>query len=217
MKICINVGHTLSGAGSGAIGIKNESIENRKVANEMVDILKNLNHEVILSKIDYSKTTSEYLKKSVDIANRNKNKYDLFASIHFNAYNTKAQGVETYYYKGNNTTKLLASRISNEISKLGFKNRGAKDGSHLYVVRNTLMDAILIECCFIDNSEDMKNYDYKTMAKAICSGILGESSDLEISKDKFYRVCVGSFKDYDNAKSCLSQAKKNGYKDAFIY
>jgi len=40
MKICVNAGHTLNAAGSGAIGIKIESMETRKVAEE-VDVIKN--------------------------------------------------------------------------------------------------------------------------------------------------------------------------------
>lgn len=210
MKICVNVGHTLKGAGSGAIGIKNESIENRNVANELISLLKGRGYEVVLSKVDRASSNVAYLKECVDISNNNK--CDLFISIHFNSFNKKAYGVECFYYKSNENGKKVANSICESISRIGFKNRGAKDGSNLYVIRNTLCDAVLIECCFIDNDDDMKKYDYKKMARAICDGIIKKDSESEI-----YRVCVGSFSVKDNAINCLNEAKDKGFDDAFIY
>jgi N-acetylmuramoyl-L-alanine amidase len=52
MKIYVNPGHTLSGPGSGSIGIKNESVENRKVTKEVIRLLKEQGYEVIDATVD---------------------------------------------------------------------------------------------------------------------------------------------------------------------
>jgi N-acetylmuramoyl-L-alanine amidase len=44
------------------------------------------------------------------------------------------------------------------MSKLGFRNRGIKDGRNLYVVKNTYAKAILVELFFLDNYTDRKLY-----------------------------------------------------------
>lgn len=66
MNICINVGHTIAGFGSGTIGIKNESIENRKVATEVIKLLRNLGHTVTESRVDSAKSNNEYLNRCGD-------------------------------------------------------------------------------------------------------------------------------------------------------
>ena len=42
------------------------------------------------------------------------------------------------------------------LRKLGFRNRGTKDGRNLCVVRDTYAKAILIELFFLDNYTDRK-------------------------------------------------------------
>ena len=60
------------------------------------------------------------------------------------------------------------------IKKLGFKDRGVKERKDLYVLHRTISPAMLIECCFVDDKDDVELYDYKKMAAAIVKGILGE-------------------------------------------
>ncbi|CEP41589.1 sporulation-specific N-acetylmuramoyl-L-alanine amidase CwlC [[Clostridium] sordellii] len=97
-----------------------------------------------------------------------------FVSIHCNSSdNPNAQGLETYCYKFK--YRPLADAIHSEIIKEGLytKNRGVKEGN-LHVVRETTMDACLVELGFITNEEDynliMNNKDRfaKAVAKGIC-------------------------------------------------
>lgn len=212
MKICINPGHTLRGTGSGAVGIKNESEENRKVASEVIRLLKNMGHQVVESRVDSASSNEEYLRKCVKVANDSK--VDLFISIHFNSYNKSASGVETLVYRANSDAYNVGRRICDRISALGFKNRSVKIRPDLYVIKNTTMSAVLVECCFIDSASDMGRYDYKTMARAIVEGVASRSD--EDGKDRLYRVCVGSYREKDNANRCLEEARNKGYKDVFI-
>lgn len=162
MKICINAGHTKLGKGQGASKYLNESKETRKIVCELMSLLADTKHEVIPAIFDKSDNN---LKETVDLANNEK--ADLFISVHLNAGG--GEGVEAYTWKGQQNTKAL--NICKNISALGFKNRGVKNGSHLYVIKNTKMTSILVECCFVDNLNDKKKYNAKKIANAIYKAI----------------------------------------------
>lgn len=165
MRIVVNAGHTKSGVGTGANGFLNESKETRKIAYELMKLLADTNHEVIPAVFDKS---SNNLKDAVAAAN-NQNA-DLFLSIHLNA--GRGTGCEAYTWKGANVKQAV--NICNNLATLGFKNRGVKNGSGLYVIKNTKMTAILIEVCFVDNKQDAALYNnlgYTNIAKAILKGL----------------------------------------------
>lgn len=162
MKICINAGHTKLGKGTGASKYLNESIETRKIVCELMSLLADTKHEVIPAIFDKSDNN---LKEAVDLANNEK--ADLFISIHLNAGG--GEGVEAYTWKGQQNAKAV--NICKNISALGFKNRGVKNGSHLYVIKNTKMTSILVECCFVDSVNDKKKYNAKKIANAIYQAI----------------------------------------------
>ncbi len=162
MKIVINAGHTKLGTGTGAVGYLKESIETRKIAYRLMEFLSYTNHEVIPAVFDKSDNN---LKDAVNVAN--KNKADLFISIHLNAGG--GTGVECYTWKGKKTE--IAKKICEKINILGYKNRGVKDGSHLYVIRKTKCEAVLVECCFLDNEQDCEKYDTDEIAEAIYNAI----------------------------------------------
>ncbi len=162
MKIVINAGHTKLGKGTGASKLLNESKETRKIAYELMKLLADTKHEVVPAVFDKSENN---LKEAVDLSN-NENA-DLFISIHLNAGG--GEGVECFTWKGQK--KPQAVKICENIAKLGFKNRGVKNGSHLYVIKNTKATAILVECCFVDNTKDQKKYNANKIAKAIYNAI----------------------------------------------
>lgn len=164
-KIVINAGHTKFPNGTGANALLNESKETRRIGYTLMSLLANTNHEIIPAVFDKS---SNNLKDAVNVAN--KNKADLFISIHLNAGG--GYGVECYTWKGEELP--LAKSICKSISKLGFKNRGIKDGSHLYVIKKTKCPAILVECCFVDNQKDYELYDYELIAECIREAIVKE-------------------------------------------
>lgn len=165
MKICVNAGHTKFGTGTGASGHLNESTETRKIAYELMKLLADSKHEVIPAVYDRS---ANNLKEAVTLANNEG--ADLFISIHLNAGG--GQGCEAYTYKGKQVAQAV--KACSYLKKLGFKNRGVKNGSHLYVIKSTKCTAILIEVCFVDNKADAELYKqvgYSNIAKAIYSAI----------------------------------------------
>lgn len=168
MKIGINCGHTLNGPGSGANGIINESMETRNVGNALYNLFKHNAHEVINCTIDKAVSQNAYLAQTVEAANRQG--LDYFISIHFNAGH--GQGVEVYTYNGRQYPDAL--EVCQNITELGFKNRGVKSGTGFYVVRKTKAKAMLIEVCFVD-SEDANLYKqvgHNAVAQAIYNAVI---------------------------------------------
>ena len=156
IKISINAGHTAAGAGYGAVykGFRESEI-NRAVVAALIPKLKKLGHTIHNSTVDQAVTSSAYLQQTVKSANNSG--AELFISIHCNASTAHTgHGVECWTYKGAQHTE--AKRICANLSSLGFRNRGVKDGRNLYVVKNTTAKAILIELFFLDNYTDRKRY-----------------------------------------------------------
>ena len=108
----------------------------------------------------------------------NSNQVDVFVSIHLNkAFKTtvnRAVGTEVFAVSG--TGRAIANSVLKEIVDLGFKNRGVKS-ANFFVLKNTSMPAILIECCFLDSSVDMALFDAEKMAEAIKVGLIGDTND----------------------------------------
>lgn len=156
----------------GASGMFSETVEDRKVKDAVISKLRQLGHTV------YDCTDNDGVTQSQNLANIvrkcNSHSVDLDISIHFNASNGQGHGTEVLLF-GNGRHRDIGQRIVNEISALGFTNRGIKDGSNLYVVKYTNALAILIECCFCDNAEDAKLYNAESMAAAIVKGITGQT------------------------------------------
>lgn len=170
MKIILNAGHTESGAGSGAIGFINESTETRRVVNLVRHYLRGKGHTVIVANVDKANSQYEYLREVVKLANEHADA-DIFLSVHFNAGG--GVGCECYTYKGKKLPAAVG--ICEELSKYGFKDRGVKDGSPLYVISKTKMPAVLAEVCFVDNKKDCNLYKSVTVnrvAQAITRGII---------------------------------------------
>lgn len=167
----IHAGHNFNV--QGANGHFSETTENRNVKDAVISKLRSLNFTV------YDCTDNEGTTQSKNLANIvskcNTHAVDLDISIHFNASNGQGHGVEVLQYS--NRTKTVAQNICNAIAQLGFKNRGVKDRTDLYVLKHTKAPAILIECCFCDSAIDAGLYNCDTMANAIVKGLVGEVKD----------------------------------------
>ncbi len=165
-KVVINAGHTKIGTGRGASGHLNESAETRKIAYELMKLLADSKHEVIPAVYDKS---ANNLKEAVQLANNKA--ADLFVSIHLNAGG--GTGCEAYTWQGQQVPQAV--KACSYLKKLGFKNRGIKNGSGMYVIKHTKCTAILIEVCFVDNAADADLYKQigcGQIAKAICNAIV---------------------------------------------
>lgn len=167
IKIFINPGHC-PGADSGAVGFGITEAETAlKIGEKVQRLLINAGEQAKLFQYDG-------LQEICD-ASDNFNA-DIFVSIHCNAFNGAAHGVETWYYPTSSAGKNLALQIQSQIVK-NFPtlfDRKIKATSTFYVLRNTIAPAVLVETAFIDNWGDNQLLRYRAddFAKSIAQGIL---------------------------------------------
>lgn len=177
MIINIHSGHNPDGKKAcGAIGLIRESTEARKVKDAVIKMLKLQGHTVHDCTVNNGTSQKDILKKIV--ARCNANVVDLDVSIHFNAgankiLNKVTTGTEVYVYSPNSKAKEAAQKIVNNLSALGFKNRGVKYSKSLYFLKHTNSPSLLIEVCFVDDPDDVNVYNVDNVAQAIVTGITG--------------------------------------------
>ncbi|PMB25853.1 N-acetylmuramoyl-L-alanine amidase [Fischerella thermalis] len=169
MKFGIDIGHNCP-PDTGAVGVEKEDKLTKAVGTFLMQKLAAAGHSVINCTPTTAVTVGESLRKRVEKANSNN--VDVFVSIHFNAFNGQANGTEVFAIS--NTSKAIARSVLNEIVKLGFKNKGVKS-TPFFVIKNTSMPAILVECCFCDSKADMDRFNAEKMAEAIKDGLIGDT------------------------------------------
>lgn len=224
MKIGIDMGHTLSGVGTGA-GSKyaSETDKNRLAGKRLIEMLKEKGHTVVNCTVDISKND---LYDRVQKANAQT--LDLFVSLHLNAFKetTSAMGVETYIYNGSYSEKeknrAIAKRVNDKlVSAIGWKNRGVKEANY-YVLKNTKAPAILVELGFCDSKVDMDLWNTEKIAKALFESITNTtyasntSSNTTVNSNVFYRVVVGSYSKKENAIAKQNELKSKANVDSFL-
>ena len=163
MKIINNNGHTISGKGSGAIGYLNESVCTRQIGKYFIEGMKLLGHTVYDCTIDKS---NNYLSEAIKEAN--KYSVDYAITHHLNSHsNQEANGVEVVIYDlSDKVIHEIAKKICNEISKLGFKNRGVKENKNLYWLKHNKNKSMIIEYLFCSNKKDCGLYHPQRLANA---------------------------------------------------
>ena len=193
---------------TGANGYLSETKENRVVKDKVIALLRAQGHTVYDCTDEDGKTQSKNLSNIV--AKCNAHNVDLDVSIHFNAFNGTAHGVEVYYYSHKDVSARVSANIANT---LNLTNRGAKQRTNLYVLSNTKAPAILVECLFCDNKGDTDKYNPDIIAREIVEGILNitipDAAPAPITTE-LYRVRktwedtksqLGAFKELENAKA----------------
>ncbi|MCM3387360.1 N-acetylmuramoyl-L-alanine amidase [Ureibacillus chungkukjangi] len=151
-----------------------ENTFNKVVVKYLDEILRRCGFKTILVAPTDADTPLATRVKSANNA-----KVDAYVSIHANAATGNwgnAQGIETFV-GASAMSKKLANNVHNQLIKgTAQKNRGVKDGTHLYVIRNTIAPAILVECAFMDNlfeaqlllSDSFRRECATEIAKGIC-------------------------------------------------
>lgn len=215
----VDYGHALVGSvGARGCGYL-EEVETRKIGRLVTKKLRSLGHtvhEIYLDNVIDMRTDLNYRVNKI-----NSIKPDLSISIHLNAFsNASANGTEVWADK---YCWNIAQKIVNEISSLGYTNRGVKDGTDtlaLVGLYGGTSPALLCEVCFVTNSSDMSKYNVEKMATAIVKGVTGKtvgttttssaSTSNTTTSTEMYRVRK-TWEDKSsqlNAFSDLSKAKK---------
>lgn len=221
IRVCLDFGHGRSDSGASYKG-RFEKDDNLKLG---LAVAKEVKRYGVI--VDMTRTEDVYLSLSDRSNFEKKGGYDYFISFHRNAFKPeKVRGVETYTFTRQTAkAKSLASRIQKNLVAVGFLDRGVKK-ANFHVLRETRSPAVLIEVGFIDNTKDNQLFDSKfdDIVKAITKAILDEVGIKYVdsnrpapsdSKETYYRVMAGSYKERSNAEAQIEKLKKAGF-DATI-
>ena len=166
-------------------------------------------------KVEYTRTTDEYLSPFERAKLANEKKADYFISFHRNSSPEVNQykGVEVLIYDKSGIKYEMAQNIVGALGELGFREIGVQERPGLVVLRKTRMPALLIETGFINSDDDNQLYDEKQeeIAQAIAGAILGTLDQQMGEEPLYYRVQTGFFRKRENADRMLYGLQDKGY------
>ncbi len=186
--IIIDAGH--GGEDGGAVSIDGtyEKDINLQIAIKLNEILSIMGFKTYMIRTTDTAIHTEgetiRARKISDIRNRTNTMtlYDncLYVSIHQNKYGESSiWGAQTFYSPNDERSKELAQFIQSSISsQLQTENERAikKSGTDIYVLYNATKPAVMVECGFVSNPNELnqlKNSEYQTnMALSIAVGII---------------------------------------------
>lgn len=220
VKVVIDPGH--GGTDPGAVnGSYREKDFTLQIGLKVRDyLLSKYNVEILMTRTT-DKTVS--LGERTNYANNQNANY--FCSIHINAGG--GTGWESYIYNGSVSDKTIAAQntIHSTVmgvigSKYGVRDRGKKR-ANFHVLRESRMEAILLENLFIDTTADLnllKSSAFITdLSNAIGEGIakaLSLSEGGGGTPGKLYKVIAGSFQERQNAVNRQNFLTDNGIEAA---
>ena len=205
-KIYINPGH--SDRDPGAVGFETERVLNVKVSIFMEAYL--LENYVCETRMNPGTMGGLY-----DIC-KDANDWgaDLFVSNHFNA--AGGDGYEALIYSENR--RALGELFEKHVKSAGQNSRGVKLRPGLVVLRETNMPAVLNEGAFVDNLQDIRDWNEDAELKKLGEAY-GEAAaeylQLERKQTRIYRVQVGAYAVKENAENMAKRLKNAGF-DAII-
>lgn len=187
MKILLIAGHGQGDPGACGCGYQEATL-----TRELVALVQNrLSTVADVTVFDTSTNMYTYLKAGNKYIFKD---YDYVLEIHFNAFGNGANGTEILVHTSEKGVSVEEKIIDN-ITKLGFKNRGVKPNSFLLNMRvckqQQGVSYALLEVCFIDNISDMDKYtpNKSKVADAIVDGIISGFGLKERPSDYATMVC----------------------------
>jgi N-acetylmuramoyl-L-alanine amidase len=154
MKVCVDAGH--GGSDPGAVGTVPFDVEeqavNLAVAGRVEAALEERGHWVVMTRRQ-DRTLSTVAR--ADFANRLG--ADLFVSVHANAAaSPHVEGMEVYHFPGSGAGQHAAHEIRRQLAARfpDHRDRGVKE-ANFTVLRRTWMPAVLVECEFLTNPQQL--------------------------------------------------------------
>ena len=184
IRFVIDPGHGGEDAGAVASDGTLEKDLNLEISTLLTAILELNGNEVVQTRsddcllYDYYGDLTDYTgqKKVYDLKNRLKiaeeNENSIYVGIHMNKFpEEKYSGVQIYYSKGNEVSQNLATDIKDAVKvNLQPQNRREikKGDSSIYILNNASIPAILIECGFLSNGEELELLKSEKYQKQMC-------------------------------------------------
>ena len=230
MKIMLDAGHGYNTPGKRSPDGMREYEFNRAVANYARSSLDT--YQNVTVHFAHSDQSDVSLRARTDKANSLN--VDVYVSIHANAFGsggwTSAGGIETYIYPSRPPiANQLAQKIQrNLVVSTGLQDRGVKTAD-FHVLRETKMDAVLVECGFMTNRNENQLQRSETFRKTVADAIVKALADqfrLERKStsspspvntgSELYKVQIGAFKTRKNADEMAANLRKNNYQP-YVY
>lgn len=186
-KVIIDPGHGGYDPGAvGPTGLREKDVA-LAIALKIGKLLQSAGIEVAYTRtsdtVPWPSNTNQDLAVRTKIANLTG--ADIFVSIHCNSSkNSSAQGMEIYTTPGQGPADKLAENVVQAWKKyfprgairMDMTDDDSDKEANFYVLRKTVMPAVLVETAFISNSQEesmLRTADYQEKAaKAITAGIL---------------------------------------------
>ncbi|MEG1424790.1 MAG: N-acetylmuramoyl-L-alanine amidase [Peptostreptococcaceae bacterium] len=217
-RLVIDLGHGASDPGAVGQNGTHESNVVLAIGKELNESLKGYDLEV-----KFTRLSDKYLSLGERVKIANDFKADYFLSIHINSASDKSvRGAEIWLYDNvNSRMNDFSKGLCEDISKIfNIRNRGVKLSKEFTVLRDTRMPACLVEIDFISNKDAEKDLKVSGNIKAVAAAIKDNLIDLfglkKPDNDILYKVCVGAYRDKNNALNQVKIARDKGFKDAYI-
>jgi len=148
---------------------------NLSIAQKLQTFLEQGGATVIITRIDDSDLARN---KSGDMNARrliaNTSHADIFVSIHQNAYaSSSVKGAQVFFFNESDNSQKLATHVQDRIKE--FVDSGnkfkPKANSNYYVLKQTEMPAVLVECGFLTNYNERQRLNSEEYQEKVAWGI----------------------------------------------
>ncbi|MGM9926286.1 MAG: N-acetylmuramoyl-L-alanine amidase [Bacillus sp. (in: firmicutes)] len=229
MKIVLDAGHGYNTPGKRSPDGLQEYEINRSIASYARKYLLAYRNVTIT----FTHSDQQDVPLKTRTAKANSMNADCLISIHANAAGNgikwnSAAGIETFvHHAAGARSRSLADKVQqNMVVATGLRNRGVKTVD-LYILRETKMAAVLVECGFMTNQSEAKLLQSDTYRKA-CGEAIAEAIAQEYGLQKvqtaplppstgLYKVQVGAFHNKQNAEALAMKLKRQGYEPYILF
>lgn len=198
VRLCIDPGHGGTDGGAAGNGIVEKNI-NLDIAYNRLG--SRLLADARIDRVWFTRTGDQDVSLAYRADLANAAGATLFVSVHNNAHLASSQGTETYYKCGTEGTAavrdqsrraacLVHQRLREQILRWGsvacpWVDRGvicrllsqADQRSYYYVLRNTGVPAVLVECLFVSNPDEAACLAHATMRDFLAQGLYAGITD----------------------------------------
>jgi len=172
--VVIDAGH--GGFDPGMVSGKVEEKHiNLGIAQKLQTFLEQGGATVIITRLDDSSLGKG---KSSDMNARkliaNTSHADIFVSIHQNAYSSSnVKGAQVFYFNESDNSEKLAKLVQARLKEFvdPANKFSHKANSNYYVLKQTMMPAVLVECGFLTNSSERKKLTSEEYQEKVAWGI----------------------------------------------
>ena len=178
VTIVVDPGH--GGEDPGKVG-SNDVLEkdlNLQIAQKVIKLLEKEGVTVVTTREDDNVPTSKRKDLEQRIKLINETKPELAVCIHQNSFpNATVKGAQVFYYTPSESGKEAASIVQEELRVVDPENtREIKANETYYMLKNTEVPTIIVECGFLTNPEEaekLTNEEYQDkIAKAVFDGVI---------------------------------------------